>query len=368
MNEKLKQLITCRYRYLLENLLNLADIYVGQSRIIIDDGDYHFDDSEVLSEDDDMSGGEQSDSEVEEQVQVSLNADAVVASTNESNLDKSSESSAVESDNDSNASDYDGYREVDESQSSSDTVSDQNESSDAADENSGSEEESDTEPASKRPKFRQELYFSKYMVGYSSKYDANRFRWSLDEEPELPRSGKDFLDLEAICINDVDEQNEDEDAEGGSTSADLEKMEEKEVAIRTLFHELVPFLPINPLDELLDRLHGIDLIELTSRKHTYERDPEDELRWVKKRKRVSPISKQKARQAFMDGKCRVAVISDAASVGISLHSDVKCANQQPRTMIIVELPWAADKIAQQMGKGQTTVAFSHVKHFANEKP
>ena len=46
-------------------------------------------------------------------------------------------------------------------------------------------------------------------------------------------------------------------------------------------------------------------------------------------------------QAFMDGKKRFAVITGAASAGISLHADRGCNNQRRRVMLVTELTWSA---------------------------
>lgn len=143
--------------------------------------------------------------------------------------------------------------------------------------------------------------------------------------------------------------------------------------------------PVNPLDELIDQLGGSTKVaEMTGRSHRIlhhhpnvhdsstdyyyqlwkddggEGEPTNlqlrldndyyyyEARGVKRGSEEGANMVEK--NAFQNGDKKVAIISEAASAGISLHSDRRVKNQLKRVHIILELPWSADKIIQQCGR------------------
>lgn len=101
-------------------------------------------------------------------------------------------------------------------------------------------------------------------------------------------------------------------------------------------------LPANHLDRLLNELGGPDKVaELTGRQARQVRlyDPKMEKMMVSYQKRKESNIDEK--NAFQSGDKLVAVLSEAASTGISLQADKRVGNQRRRVHITLELPWSA---------------------------
>ncbi len=110
-------------------------------------------------------------------------------------------------------------------------------------------------------------------------------------------------------------------------------------------------LPAVPgvLDAVLDQLGTEQVAEITGRsRRVITRDG----RRVVERRSASAAKAET--DAFMSGKKRVLVFSDAGGTGRSYHADLAAQNQQRRVHYLVEPGWRADAAIQGLGRSHRT--------------
>lgn len=112
-------------------------------------------------------------------------------------------------------------------------------------------------------------------------------------------------------------------------------------------------LPPNTLDELIDELGGPEAVaEMTGRKGRVVSTEDGQVHFEARTENDVSLEMLNLveKQRFMDDEKRVAIISEAASSGISLHADRRAVNRWRRVHLTVELPWSADRAIQQFGR------------------
>lgn len=112
-------------------------------------------------------------------------------------------------------------------------------------------------------------------------------------------------------------------------------------------------LPDNPLDQFINHFGADKVAEMTGRQKRLVRDPRTgKTEYVKRSGNGVGSDKVNLHEMeqFQGGKKRIAIISRAASTGISLHSSRRAKNQERRRQIAAELDWSADSEMQTFGR------------------
>ena len=111
-------------------------------------------------------------------------------------------------------------------------------------------------------------------------------------------------------------------------------------------------LPENPLDQLVNHFGECNVAELTGRTRRLIRDSRGHVEYKKRNPEGVAMHRTNVHEMelFQAGKKRIAIISDAASMGISLHASNRAENKQRRVHVTLELGWSADKQMQTFGR------------------
>lgn len=111
-------------------------------------------------------------------------------------------------------------------------------------------------------------------------------------------------------------------------------------------------LPENPLDQLVNHFGERNVAELTGRTRRLIRDSRGHVEYKKRNPEGVAMHRTNVHEMdqFQSGKKRVAIISDAAAMGISLHASNRAENRQRRVHVTLELGWSADKQMQTFGR------------------
>jgi predicted RNA methylase len=112
-------------------------------------------------------------------------------------------------------------------------------------------------------------------------------------------------------------------------------------------------LPENPLDQIVNHFGERNVAEITGRARRLIRDQiTGRIEYKKRAPEGVPMNRVNidSMERFQAGVCRVSIISDAGSIGISLHSSNRAKNRERRVHITLELGWSADKQMQCFGR------------------
>lgn len=115
-------------------------------------------------------------------------------------------------------------------------------------------------------------------------------------------------------------------------------------------------VPEHPLDQLVNYFGVENVAEMTGRKKRLIRTANGTLEY---RPRQLPGVPSKLinlheKNAFQNGDKRIAIMSEVASTGDSLHAGKQVGNKQRRLHIAAELKWSADKQIQDFGRTHRT--------------
>jgi len=115
-------------------------------------------------------------------------------------------------------------------------------------------------------------------------------------------------------------------------------------------------LPEHPLDQIINYFGAENVAEMTGRKMRLVKLSNGD--YAYRPRGIAGVPQRQMNlhelQNFQGKRKRIAIMSEVAATGDSLHSDKRAINQQRREHIAAELKWSADKQLQDFGRSHRT--------------